>query len=63
MADTPQGVLDADGVRWIYRRVSSVLERRRSTSGIWQTVTGTMFETMTPAELRHVAMVLEVGHG
>ena len=52
-------VEDANGKRWVYRRVSSVLERRSWSSAIWDAVQPSHFMFMTPAELRHVADVLE----
>ena len=54
-----ESVLDANGERWVYRRTSSVLERRKWGSSVWFRVTPQNFETITPAELRHVAMILE----
>lgn len=61
MANTPHeiAVRDADGELWHYRRVSSVLQRRANWSSIWQRVHASDYETMTPAELRAVADVLE----
>lgn len=67
MSDTQQAaddllrasIVDADGVRWVYRRVASVLERRRWSSTVWFEVRPQDFPRMSPDELRHVAAVLE----
>ena len=52
-------ISDADGCEHEYRLVTSRLERRTIFSSIWQEVCGGHFLRMTPAELRHVADVLE----
>ncbi len=52
-------VADADGEAYEYRQVNARLERRPSVSRFWQPVTGENFLRMTPAELRHIADVLE----
>ena len=52
-------ISDARGETWEYRCVASVLERRRISSAVWSDVTGGDFLHMTPAELRHVADVLD----
>lgn len=59
MSETKESVMDADGQRWVYRRVASVLERRRWSSSVWVSVSAAEFLLMTPAELRHVADTLE----
>ena len=56
---TPKYVYDADGRAWVYRLVSSRLERRDSTSRFWFTVEPGDFVRMIPAELRHIADILE----
>ncbi len=48
-----------DGHTYVYRRISSRLERRDTAYSMWSEVTGPNFLAMTPKELRHVADVLE----
>ena len=50
---------DGDGKQWTFRRVSSVLEMRQRGFRTWQQVMPGHFPCFTPAELRHVADVLE----
>lgn len=56
---TKRYVEDANRQAWEYRMVCSVLQRRAFSSSVWLDVLGSDFLHMTPAELRHVADVLE----
>jgi hypothetical protein len=55
----PMFIRDSNGEAWEYRRVSSVLERRRISSSVWSTLAPSDYPTMTPDELRHIADVRE----
>lgn len=62
MPETYKLVQDRDGGSWMYRMSGATLQRKRPEATIcWLHVSGMDFLTMTPAELRHVADVLEGG--
>jgi hypothetical protein len=62
MTPADRYVDDANRQAWEYRMVCAVLQRRAISSSVWHDVLGNDFLHMTPAELRHVANVLEASH-